>query len=72
MGDVKSKVLYILEKDLGLLINSYDEKLEFESIDEVELVMCLEEEFSIGILDEDVEKLDTVNNIMRYINGKNI
>ena len=71
MDDVKDKVLYILEKDLGLTVGSYDDKLELDSIEEVELVMWIEEEFRIAILDEDIDNLDTVNNIMRYISEKN-
>ena len=34
--------------------------------------MCLEEEFSIEVPDEDVEKLTTVNEIMKYINAKKL
>ena len=70
MFDVKSKVLYILEKDLGLTLDSYDDRLELDSLDEVWLVMYLEEDFKISIPGEDIEGLDTVNKIMRYINEK--
>ncbi len=70
MFDVKSKILYILEKDLGLTLDSYDDRLELDSLDEVWLVMYLEEDFKISIPGEDIEGLDTVNKIMRYINEK--
>ena len=64
---IKTKVLYILEKDLGLTLGSYDEELELDSIDEVELLMYLEEDFIISIPDEDGGGLDTVNKILKYI-----
>ncbi|WP_301194656.1 acyl carrier protein [uncultured Helicobacter sp.] len=43
------------------------EDLNADSLDVVELVMALEEKFSIEILDEDAEKIKTVNDVVTYI-----
>lgn len=44
--------------------------LDVDSIDVVELVMALEEEFDLEIPDEDVEKLTTLGKISAYIDEK--
>lgn len=67
METIKSKVLYVLEKDLEVMITSLDQKLELDSMEEVELVMCLEDEFAIVIPDWDIEGFTTPNKIMEYI-----
>ena len=41
-----------------------------DSLDTVELVMALEEEFGIEIPDEDAEKMVTVNEAIKYIEEK--
>jgi acyl carrier protein len=43
------------------------EDLGADSLDTVELVMALEEEFSIEIPDEDAEKIATVGDAVNYI-----
>ncbi|WP_300447371.1 acyl carrier protein [Helicobacter mastomyrinus] len=43
------------------------EDLNADSLDVVELVMALEEKFSIEIPDEDAEKIKTVNDVVTYI-----
>ncbi|MDO9534603.1 MAG: acyl carrier protein [Bacillota bacterium] len=43
------------------------EDIEADSLDVVELVMALEEEFDLEIADEEVEKIKTVGDIVRYI-----
>ena len=40
-----------------------------DSLDTVELVMALEEEFDLEIADEDAEKISTVNDAVEYINS---
>ena len=40
-----------------------------DSLDVVELVMALEEKFSIEIPDEDAEKIKTVNDVVAYIDA---
>ncbi len=46
---------------------SFIEDLNADSLDLVELIMTLEEEFSIKISDEDAEKIQTVQDAMDYI-----
>lgn len=47
-----------LYKDLGA-----------DSLDAVEIVMTIEEEFEIEIADEDAEKMTTVGDIVRYLSA---
>ena len=46
---------------------SFVDDLGADSLDTVELVMALEEEFSIEIPDSDAEKMTTVQNVIDYI-----
>lgn len=46
---------------------SFIDDLGADSLDTVELVMALEEEFSIEIPDEDAEKIATVGDAVKYI-----
>ncbi len=46
---------------------SFIDDLEADSLDIVELMMALEEEFDIEIPDEDAEKISTVNDAVEYI-----
>ena len=49
---------------------SFINDLGADSLDTVELVMELEDEFEISIPDEDAEKIQTVGNAIEYIQGK--
>lgn len=49
---------------------SFIEDLGADSLDTVELVMAFEEEFSTEIPDEDAEKLQTVGDVIKYIESK--
>lgn len=49
---------------------SFTEDIGADSLDFVELVMALEQEFDIEIDDEDVEKIKTVGDAVRYIKDK--
>ncbi len=49
---------------------SFIDDLGADSLDVVELVMALEEEFSIDIPDDDVAALKTVGDVITYISGK--
>jgi acyl carrier protein len=46
---------------------SFIEDLGADSLDTVELVMAFEEEFSVEVPDEDAEKLQTVGDVVKYI-----
>ena len=49
------------------LESSFQDDLEADSLDVVELVMALEDEFDIEIPDEDAEKITTVKEAVDYI-----
>lgn len=49
--------------------NLYEE-LDADSLEAVELSMALEEAFGVGIADEDMERIKTVNDIVEYIKSK--
>ena len=46
---------------------SFIEDLGADSLDTVELVMAFEEEFGVEVPDEDAEKLQTVGDVVKYI-----
>ena len=49
---------------------SFIDDLGADSVDSIELVMALEEEFGIEIPDEDAEELHTVSDVVSYIGKK--
>lgn len=49
---------------------SFVEDLGADSLDIVELIMGIEEEFDVEIPDEDAEKLTTVGEAFEYVKGK--
>ncbi len=49
---------------------SFIDDLGADSLDIVELVMAMEEEFDIEIPDEDAEKLKTVQDVTKYLETK--
>ena len=50
--------------------SSFVDDLKADSLDIVELVMALEDEFDVKIPDEDYDKIKTVGNAITYIEGK--
>ena len=48
---------------------SFKDDLEADSLDVVELIMELEDEFDLEIADEDAEKIETVGDAVNYINS---
>lgn len=73
MASVEKRVKEIVAEQLGVdesqVTNeaSFMEDLGADSLDTVELVMALEEEFEIEISDEDAEKIQTVQDAVDYI-----
>lgn len=49
---------------------SFKEDLGADSLDLVELIMAMEEEFGVEIPDEDAEKIKTVGDALAYVEGK--
>ena len=49
---------------------SFVDDLGADSLDIVELIMTMEEEFDIDIPDEDAEKIKTVNDVITYISSR--
>jgi acyl carrier protein len=76
MGTVEERVKKIISEQLGVEEDevtpeaSFVEDLGADSLDTVELVMALEEEFGIEIPDEDAEKILTVGKALDYIKEK--
>jgi len=46
---------------------SFVDDLGADSLDQVELIMAMEEEFNVSISDEDAEKIVTVQNAIDYV-----
>ena len=73
---VDEKVKDIISEQLGVKKeeikpeSSFIDDLGADSLDTVEVVMALEEEFGIEIPDEDAEKITTVGDAVKYIDEK--
>ena len=73
MSEVYDRVKRIIVDRLGVeeaqvsLEASFKEDLGADSLDVVELVMELEDEFDLEISDEDAEKITTVGDVVKYI-----
>ncbi|MFH1798797.1 MAG: acyl carrier protein [Candidatus Omnitrophota bacterium] len=76
MSEVAERVKAIVAEQLGVKIEEVKDDAKFiddlgaDSLDTVELVMALEEEFGAEIPDEDAEKLNTVGDAVRYVTEK--
>ena len=72
----QDKIKQIIADQLGVKKEEVTESAKFvddlgaDSLDTVELVMALEEEFGVEIPDEEAEKLITVGDALRYIEEK--
>ena len=73
MSDVAERVKKIVVEHLNVDAEkvsdgaSFIEDLGADSLDTVELVMALEEEFGIEVPDEQAEKLQSVGDVIKYI-----
>ncbi len=73
MSNVADRIKKIVAEQLGVDEDqvtaeaSFMDDLGADSLDTVELVMALEEEFDVEISDEDAEKIQTVKNAIDYI-----
>lgn len=75
MSSIEERVIKIVVEQLGVdeatvkSQSSFVEDLGADSLDTVELVMALEEEFDCEIPDEEAEKITTVQQAIDYINA---
>lgn len=76
MASIEQQVKSIVAEQLGVKEDevtnaaSFVDDLGADSLDTVELVMALEEEFETEIPDEDAEKIKTVQQAIDYINQR--
>jgi len=73
--DLFEKIKSIVVDQLGVdadevTLETSFEDLNADSLDVVELVMALEEEFDIEIPDEDAEKIRSIGAVIEYIKAK--
>lgn len=73
---VEERIKKIIAEQLGVEEDEVAESASFvddlgaDSLDTVELVMALEEEFDVEIPDEDAEKIQTVGRAIEYVKEK--
>ena len=76
MSEIADKVKAIVVEQLGVNEDQVTPEAKFvedlgaDSLDQVELVMALEEEFGADIPDEEAEKLTTVGDAIAYVESK--
>ena len=76
MSEIADKVKTIVVEQLSVNEDQVTPEAKFiedlgaDSLDQVELVMALEEQFGAEIPDEDAEKLTTVGDAIKYIESK--
>ena len=74
--EIYEKVKAVVVEQLGVSESEVTKEASFvddlgaDSLDSVELLMALEEEFGTEISDEDAEGLKTVSDTIKYIKGK--
>ena len=74
--DLESRIIEIIAEQLGMdsteveSESTYVDDLGADSLDIVELIMALEEEFEVEVPDEEAEKLLTVHQTVEYIRDK--
>jgi acyl carrier protein len=75
-SSVESQVIKIVSEQLGIEAgkitkeSAFVEDLGADSLDTVELVMALEEEFDLEIPDETAEKIKTVGDAIKHIEAQ--
>lgn len=72
---IEAKVKKLIANQLEAAVDKLSMETTFEDIDAdsldiVELVMALEEEFDLEISDQEIENIKTVGDIVRYIESK--
>ena len=79
MDTVLEKVKEVISEQLGIedtdsitTETTFIDDLGADSLDIVELIMALEEEFDVEIPSEDLEKILTVNDVIKYLEDKGV
>ncbi len=72
---VETKVKDIIADQLEVAVDKLSKETTFEDIDAdsldiVELVMALEEEFDLEISDQEIENINSVGDVIKYIESK--
>ncbi|RUM60474.1 MAG: acyl carrier protein [Persephonella sp.] len=76
VNNIEEKVKEIIAEQLGIEVDQIKPESKFvddlgaDSLDVVELIMAFEEAFDIEIPDEDAEKIQTVKDVIDYIQAK--
>jgi acyl carrier protein len=74
--DIHAKITKVIVEKLGVSEDQVKPEAAFiddlgaDSLDQVELVMALEDEFDIEIPDEEAEKLKKVSDVISYVTSK--
>lgn len=74
--ELEEKITKVIVEKLGVTADKvvpeakFVEDLGADSLDQVELVMALEDEFNLEIPDEDAEKLKSVIEVLTYVKSK--
>ena len=74
MSDIDEKIIKIICEQLNVPEEnvvpsaSFVDDLGADSLDQVELIMAMEEEFDLSIPDEEAEKITTVQDAIDYVN----
>jgi len=74
--DIFETVKSVVAEQLGIdeseltMDSSFNDDLEADSLDIVELMMALEDEFKIEISDEDAGKISTIGDVVEYIKDR--
>lgn len=70
--NIEKRVIKIMSDQLGIredeiTLDSTEESLGMDSLDNVEFLMAIENEFDLEIPDEYAEKLQSINHIVEYV-----
>ncbi len=73
--DIEEKVKKIILEQISKDVEKFNSSSKLsehgaDSLDAVEIIMAAEEEFGIEIPDEDAQKMETMEQIVEYINSK--
>lgn len=70
---MKERILEIIAAQFTMDVSSLNPKMDFrddlnaDSIDLVELIMTMEDEFGIQVSDDDIKKLNTIEDVIDYV-----